>query len=430
MKALREQADTIIHEVLAACNPATSVQKAVAALPLCSGNGRTLLLAVGKAALAMAAAALAVPQFCPQQALVITKYGHAEEAARSVLPMAWRSRLPIREAGHPVPDANSYAATEEAIAMVQGLSSQDRVLLLLSGGGSALFEKPLLPTQEMEQINQQLLASGADITAVNTIRKRLSAVKGGRFAQLCAPAQVITIALSDVLGDDPASIASGPACPDSATSADAKRIVERYGLQLSPQAAGLLEKETPKALSNAEVQVVGGMGIARRAAAGACARLGYRTLLFTPALTGEAAQAGRFFAGLAKKAAREGRRLAIAAGGETVVTLGNSHGLGGRNQETALAAATVLQGHRNGCFFSLGTDGSDGPTDAAGGYADGSTVRQINLSGSCTARDAMQRHDAYHALAISGGLLFTGPTGTNVNDVCVTLVDGGRPASR
>lgn len=424
---MRKQADTIIRAVLDACDPAACVQKAVAALPPCTG--RTVLLAVGKASLAMAAAALSLSGFAPQQVLVITKHGHAGEAELSKLPAHWRRKDIVRQAGHPVPDAAGYAATEEAIAMVRNLTEKDRVVLLLSGGGSALFEKPLLPMRDMEAINRQLLSSGADITAVNTIRKRLSAVKGGRFAQLCAPAHVFTVALSDVLGDDPASIASGPAVPDPTTCGDALRIAEKYRLTLPPEAAALLRQETPKVLPNATVQVVGGMRLARAAAARACKKLGYPVRVFLPALTCEAADAGRFFGALAARAERRGLRLAVVAGGETVVTLAGDHGLGGRNQEAALAAATMLRG-REGCFFSLGTDGTDGPTDAAGGYADGRTCGAIARNGQTTAAAALAKHDAYHALNSCGGLLFTGPTGTNVNDVCVLLVGHGRPAAR
>jgi len=423
----RHRSGKIIKAVLKACDPSLAVGRAVQTLQPC--NGRTLLLAVGKAAVTMAAAALRVPGFSVDRGLAVTKYGHADPAVLAALPEERRRLLRIREAGHPIADSNSYAAAEEAIAMVQGLDKEDRVLLLLSGGGSALFEKPLLPPEEMADINRQLLACGAKISEINTIRKRLSRVKGGRFAALCAPAQVVTVALSDVLGDDPASIASGPACPDPTTCADAISIVERYGLRLGSQALSLLAAETPKSLPNASVQVVGGMGIARAAAARACTMLGYRTKLFLPALTGEAAAAGRFFGALAGKARRENRSLAIVAGGETVVRLGRVHGLGGRNQEAALAAAPLLRGLDDCCFFSLGTDGTDGPTDAAGGYADGETAGRLAACGISPAV-ALRRHDAYHALQSAKGLLFTGPTGTNVNDVCVVLVGSGSPRAR
>lgn len=424
----RKEAEGIIQAVLEASNPEQLVAKAVAELPPC--EGRTILLAVGKAAFAMALAALTTPGFTAHRAMIVTKYGHTNEKRLSALPESIRTILHIREAGHPISDANSYRAAEEAIAMVQNLTANDRVVLLLSGGGSALFEKPLLSADEMEDINQQLLSSGADIGEINTIRKRLSAVKGGRFAQLCAPAQVITIALSDVLSNAPDQIASGPACPDPTICAEAKRIVTHYALNLSPQAQRLLDSETPKELPNASIQIIGGMTFALAAAASACAQYGYQVLLFQPHLTCQAREAGRFFGYLARKASRQGRKLALVAGGETVVNLGRHHGLGGRNQEMALAASLVLQGVPGVCFFSLGTDGTDGPTDAAGGMVDGDTVRRIAASDESTAQESLRIHDAYHALKAADGLLITGPTGTNVNDVCVALVDVGRKGNR
>jgi len=424
----RQQADRIIQATLEASKPEKSVREAVASLPPC--RGKTLLLAVGKAAFAMAVAALTTPGFVAHRAIVITKYGHVDLAAMEALPAESKAILTICEAGHPVPDANSYAATREAIAMVQNLTADDRVLLLLSGGGSALFEQPLLPADEMADINRQLLSSGADIGEINTIRKRFSAVKGGRFAQLCAPARVITIALSDVLSNAPDQIASGPACPDPTTCVEARFIADRYHLQLSAKAGQLLMRETPKWLPNATVRIIGGMTFARKAAAKACAKLGYPVWQFLPPLTCQAQVAGRFFGIVARRAAAQGRRIAIVAGGETVVQLPETHGLGGRNQEMALAAALELQGVDGVCFFSLGTDGTDGPTDAAGGWVDGNTVRAIDASGKITAAQALQAHDAYHALKQSEGLLLTGPTGTNVNDVCVLLVAGGKRENR
>ena len=424
----RKEAEGIVQAILEASSPEPLVAKAVAELPPC--KGRTLLLAVGKAAFAMAMAALMTPGFHVYRAMIVTKYGHSDENRLAALPESFRESLRILEASHPISDVNSYRAAEEAIAMVSDLTEKDRVVLLLSGGGSALFEKPLLPAEEMEDINYQLLSSGAEIGEINTIRKRLSAVKGGRFAKLCAPAQVITIALSDVLSNAPDQIASGIACPDPTTCAEAKRIVTHYALKLSPEAQQLLETETPKELPNAAIQIIGGMTFARAAAASACAQYGYRVMLFQPCLACQAWKAGRFFGFLARKAARQGRKLAIVAGGETIVNLGQHHGLGGRNQEMALAASLVLKGIPGVCFFSLGTDGTDGPTDAAGGIVDGDTVSRIAASGSTTAQDALNTHDAYHALKAAEGLLITGPTGTNVNDVCVALIDAGHLEKR
>jgi len=263
--------------------------------------------------------------------IIITKHGHAQGPIGSLL---------IREAGHPVPDQDTFSATEEALALTDGLTAEDTVLFLLSGGGSALFEAPLVPQEELQSITQSLLASGADIVEMNTIRKRLSAVKGGRFAQHCAPAKVFSIVLSDIIGDPLDMIASGPAYPDSSTCADARRIAEQYGLRLSPEASQCLERETPKVLDNVETLITGSVRELCAAASAACRELGYEPVLLTDSLDCEAREAGAFLAAVARAHQDTDCSLAFLAGGETVVHLTGS-GLGGRNQELALSAAAV-----------------------------------------------------------------------------------------
>ena len=308
-----------------------------------------------------------------------------------------------------MPDDNSFAATQRALALVSGLRADDTVLFLLSGGGSALFEKPLLPAEELQAITQALLACGADIVEINTIRKRLSAVKGGRFA------------LSDILGDPLDMIASGPACPDSSTCAQAAAIAEKYRLALSPAAAALLRQETPKTLPNVTTKITGSVRELCRAAADACRAEGYEPVLLTDCLCCEAREAGSLLGSIARTHAGQGRRRAFIAGGETVVHL-TGHGLGGRNQELALAAAPALAGLRGCCVFSVGSDGTDGPTDAAGGYTDGEALAALTAAG-LNVPHVLADNDAYHALQAVGGLIMTGPTGTNVNDVAVVLTE-------
>ena len=303
------------------------------------------------------------------------------------------------------------------------LGQEDHVLFLLSGGGSALFELPLLPAEELEDLTQQLLASGANVVEINTLRKRLSGVKGGRFAQRCAPAQVFNIILSDVIGDLVDMIASGPTSPDSSTSAQALEIAERYALRLSPQARRLLEQETPKALEHVQTQITGSVRELCAAAAEACRERGYTPVYLTDRLSCEAREAGVFLSEIARSHAEDGISLAYIAGGETVVHL-KGDGLGGRNQELALAAAEGLRGLEQAAVFSVGSDGTDGPTDAAGGYVDGSTARQLDALGEGV-DSYLARNDAYHALAKTDGLIVTGPTGTNVNDVAVVLIRSG-----
>ena len=404
---LRRDADAIIRSSLNAVLPDEAVRRALKAFA--PRGGRVLLVAAGKAAWQMAHAAVEALGRV-DGGVVVTKYGHVKGEIPGVT---------CCEAGHPVPDENSFAVTEKALALVQGLTAEDTVLFLLSGGGSALFERPLLPGEELQDITSQLLASGADIVEMNTIRKRLSAVKGGRFAQACAPAEVFSIVLSDILGDPLDMIASGPAVPDTSTCAQALAIAEKYHLNLSEQAKTLLQQETPKALDNVTTRITGSVRELCTAAANACRELGYEPILLPDQLCCEAREAGSCLGSIVRTHTGHGKKLAYIAGGETVVHL-TGRGLGGRNQELALAAAPAIAG-RNAAVFSVGSDGTDGPTDAAGGYVDGETLAALAAKG-WNVFDTLQHNDAYHALRAVEGLIMTGATGTNVNDVAVALL--------
>lgn len=405
---LHEDALHIVTSAIDAVKPDAAVRRALDGMTF---PGRVFLVAVGKAGWQMAHAALQCLPTPPAQGIVVTKYGHVTADLPGIRCM---------EAGHPVPDENSFAAAQAVLDMTANLSPTDTVLFLLSGGGSALFEKPLVPGAELQSITRQLLACGADIVEMNTIRKRLSAVKGGRFAAHCAPAQVQTIVLSDILGDPPDMIASGPTVPDLSTCDEALKIVQKYDLQLSPAARDCLGSETPKHLDNVNMQIIGSVRELCSAAAAQCRALGYEPLYLTDRLDCEAREAGRFLAAIARSHTADGKKLAFIAGGETVVRLTGS-GLGGRNQEIALAAAENLSGLSNAAVISVGSDGTDGPTDAAGGYADGGTQATLASAGWNIA-DALRQNDAYHALQSVNGLVHTGPTGTNVNDVAIALV--------
>ena len=407
---VRQDARHIMEAALHSAMPGAAVREALEKIEF-DKRGRVLLVAAGKAAYEMAAAAAKTLGDRVSEGVVVTKYGHA----RGPL-----DRITIFEAGHPVPDENSYLATAAAIDLIRDLAPEDSVLFLLSGGGSALFEKPRIPSQELADITKQLLACGADIVEINTIRKRLSAVKGGRFAQLCAPAHVYTVVLSDIIGDPLDMIASGPAYPDSSTCAQAVAIAERYGLHLSADAELLLKSETPKALDNVTTFVTGSVRQLCRAAEDKCRALGYEPITLTASLSCEAREAGAFLAAIARDHQAEQKSIAFLAGGETVVHL-TGHGLGGRNQEIALAAAAGISGCKNTCVFSFGSDGTDGPTDAAGGYADGGTADAL-LDKGFVIPAVLRDNDAYHALKAVDGLIMTGPTGTNVNDLSVVLI--------
>lgn len=406
--SLRSDAQTIISASIRAVQPDAAVRRALQGREF---PDRVVLAAVGKAAWKMAKAARECLGNRMDAGVVVTKYGHV---------LGPIPGCTCYEAGHPVPDGNSFQGTQAVLDLVSGLSERDTVIFLLSGGGSALFEKPLISGEELQDITNQLLSSGADIVEMNTIRKRLSAVKGGRFARMCAPARVFAIVLSDILGDPLDMIASGPACADRSTCEQALSIAEKYGLRLSGEARTLLAQETPKALDNVETQITGSVRELCAAAASAARELGYEPVLLTDQLCCQAREAGSFLASIARTHHSQGRKLAFLAGGETVVKLTGA-GKGGRNQELALSAAQGIDGLDGALVFSLGSDGTDGPTDAAGGIVDGQTAARLRKQG-LSIHQVLENNDAYHALAKADGLIVTGPTGTNVNDVSVLLI--------
>lgn len=410
-EVLRRDAEAVVRSAIDAVRPDAAVRRALTRISLTED---LYLAAVGKAGWQMASAAVRYLDRPLRRGIVLTKYGHVMGEIPGVI---------CREAGHPVPDEGSFRGTREILEMTRGLKAEDMVLFLLSGGGSALFEEPLIPPEELQDVTNQLLACGADIVEMNTIRKRLSAVKGGRFARWCAPARVEAVILSDIVGDPLDMIASGPAAADPSTCAQAREIVRKYRLRLSPAALECLDRETPKMVENVHTQVIGSVRELCRAAAAKCEALGFRPQILTDRLGGEAREAGTMLARKAKEVPPGTGRTALIAGGETVVHL-TGNGLGGRNQEIALAAAEELRGVRDAALISVGSDGTDGPTDAAGGYADGGTFDALLRRGIRIA-DVLRNNDAYHALDAVDCLIRTGPTGTNVNDVTVALIDRG-----
>ncbi|MDE6406463.1 MAG: glycerate kinase [Lachnospiraceae bacterium] len=406
---LREDAEQIVRKSIQAVLPDEAVRKALTGKRF--GRGKIYMVAAGKAGWQMASTAADILGDRLEAGIVATKYDHV----KGKIP-----RTMCYEAGHPVPDENSFFAAQAALDLAARATAEDTVIFLLSGGGSALFEKPLVPGKELKDITEQLLACGADIVEINTIRKRLSAVKGGRFALACEPARVFGIVLSDILGDPLDMIASGPAYPDASTCDEAVGIAEKYKLRLTDEAWALLKKETPKTLSNVETQIMGSVSDLCRAAASACEELGYEAVILTDRLACEAREAGRFLSAIAKSHQNTEKSLAFLAGGETVVHL-TGKGMGGRNQELALAAAEGIAGLEDTAVFSVGSDGTDGPTDAAGGYCDADTKEKLAAEG-VSVYEALLDNDAYHALEKVNGLLVTGATGTNVNDVSVLLI--------
>ncbi|MDO4475162.1 MAG: glycerate kinase [Lachnospiraceae bacterium] len=407
--SVRQDADRIIKEAIQKVLPDEAVAQALEGKEF--GTGRLYIVAAGKAGWQMAKAAGEILGERLTKGVVVTKYDHV----KAPLP-----NMDCYEAGHPVPDENSFKGTQAALNLVSDLQAEDTVLFLLSGGGSALFEKPLVSGEELADITKQLLACGADIVEMNTIRKRLSSVKGGKFAKLCEPARVYSIVLSDILGDPLDMIASGPAYPDSSTCEMAQAIARKYDLKLSEQAWELLAQETPKELFNVETQITGSVRNLCAAAKKACEDLGYETIVLTDQLDCVAREAGAFLASIARSHANTDKSLAFIAGGETVVHL-TGKGKGGRNQELALAAAAGIAGLEDTAVFSVGSDGTDGPTDAAGGYVDGQTQEQLKAQG-ISIFEVLKENDAYHALEKTNGLVITGATGTNVNDFAAVLI--------
>lgn len=406
---IQEEAMQIIETALHDAKPDEAVKRALADLPEVSG--KIVLVSFGKAAWSMSAAAEHVLGDKISEGICITKYGHVQGKIPHVT---------CYEAGHPVPDENSFSATRKAEALVHNLSSDDLVLLLVSGGGSALFEDPLIAPQELQDITKQLLACGADITEINIIRKRLSDVKGGKFAEKCRPARVFSIVLSDIIGDPLDSIASGPAYPDSHTCQEALAIADKYALKLSDRARSLLNVETPKQLDHVETRITGSVRQLCRSAENECIRLGYQPVFLTSSLNCEAKEAGGFLASIARDHQNIETSTAWILGGETIVHLHGS-GLGGRNQELVLSAAAGIGDCHDTCIFSIGSDGTDGPTDAAGGIVDEHTCDNLKSQG-ISISSVLADNDSYHALKRAGALVITGPTGTNVNDLTVLLI--------
>lgn len=414
MDQMQKEAQIIIEESIQNMLPHRAVEKALANK---SFTGNIIVVAIGKAAWTMAKAAKNILGSSIKKGVIVTKYHHS---------MGDIEGFEIIEAGHPVPDGNSVFGTIRAIEAVKGLTEKDQVVFLVSGGGSALFEKPVeeLSLEDIIKVTGDLLKSGANIVEMNTIRKHLSDVKGGRFAAFCAPAKVYSIVLSDVIGDRLDSIASGPAYPDSSTVMDVKNIIKKYKLEFKETIWKALNKETPKELSNVETVITGSVNELCNTVAENVKKLGYTPYVLSSALECEAKDAGKFLSSMAREV--HNRNLygikvpcAIIVGGETTVKI-QGNGLGGRNQELALTAAKGIAGLKNTLIFSLGSDGTDGPTDAAGGMVDGDTLDKLNRLG-MDYEEILNNNDSYHGLKAVDGLIMTGATGTNVNDVMVVL---------
>ena len=418
-KQMREEAGRMISGIIGKVLPGSAVKKA---LQNYADNRPVRVLAVGKAAFEMAGAAQEVLQENISHGLVITKYGHSKGEIKG---------FDILEAAHQVPNENSVLGARKAMEMVREAGEGERILLLISGGGSSLMEMPEegLSLEDIQAVTGKLLGCGASIQEINRIRKRLSAVKGGKLAALCPQAEIHQIVLSDIIDDDLEQIASGPACEDTTTNETVREILRKYRISFPPPVMEKLFRETPKHINNVTSEIIGSVRELCRSAADFAGESGYRPLILSTGMDCEAREAGRFISSVARTVYTGGGKedtlhtlkppCALIFGGETVVTV-RGEGKGGRNQEMALSVALGIDGMENVVFFSIGSDGTDGPTDAAGGMVDGATASRIREKGLSPER-LLEENDSYHGLKCAGDLVVTGPTGTNVNDVAVLL---------
>ena len=417
-----------------AVNRALPLHNTAAFLPT-PPKGRTLVLGAGKAAGAMAQAVEAHwPAEAALSGLVVTRYEHIPPRPAGLV-----QRIEVVQAAHPVPDAAGIAAAQRIMDLTRGLTEDDLVLCLISGGGSALLSLPAegLTLQDKQRINKELLQSGATIAEMNCVRKHLSAVKGGRLALACAPARVVTLAISDVPGDEPSVIASGPTVPDTSTCADALAILQRFGIVLPASvsaalASGLLETPKPGGpeFDQTELHLIATPGQSLQAAAQAARQAGLSAYVLSDEMEGESREVGKVHAALARFVANRGEPFArpcvIISGGETTVTVrtpapGSARGRGGRAGEFCLGLAQALQGQPKVWALAADTDGIDGLENNAGARVEPATLSRA-LAAGMKIEDFLARNDAYGYFSALDDLVTTGPTFTNVNDFRALLV--------
>jgi glycerate 2-kinase len=414
----------IFDAAVASADPAAAVLRHLPEKP----KGRCVVIGAGKASVAMAAALDRAWRDVDLAGVVVTRHGQRGSAGR----------IEVLEASHPTPDAMSEEAGRRILAAVKGLTADDLVVALMSGGGSALMVLPAgdMTLADKQAVNRSLLASGANIVEMNAVRKHLSAIKGGRLALAAHPAKVVTLAISDIPGDDPAAIASGPTVADSSTLADVHEIIKRYDLDLPPSASAVLasDRETPKTLAaqNA-VRVIAAPKLALEAAARAATKAGLTPLMLGDAIEGESRELGTVMAGIARSVRLNGLPVkapaVLLSGGETTVTIGKGRaGRGGRNTEFLLGFAVAMAGEPDVFAFAGDSDGIDGTEDAAGAIVTPDTLARARLA-NLDPRAYLAMHDSYSFFAGIGDLIRTGPTGTNVNDIRAILITrGGRQA--
>jgi len=413
----RDALNRIFMAAVASADPAKVLHHHLPSPP----KGRCVVVGAGKASAAMAAALEAAWPHVDLSGVVVTRYGHAVPT----------TRIEIIEASHPVPDDMSAEAAKRILAAVEGLTADDMVIALISGGGSALMVAPAegMTLADKMAVNRALLASGATISEMNAVRKHLSRIKGGRLALAAKPAKVVSLLISDVPGDDPSEIASGPTVADQSDIKTVREIVSRYELDLPETVRKVLKKgeETPKAGDiDEDVRMIAAPSLALQAAADEAVRLGLTPLILGDSLEGESKDVGAVMAGIALSASRKGLPLkgpaVLLSGGETTVTIGRGPaGKGGRNTEFLLSLALTLKGAEGIWAIAGDSDGIDGVEDAAGALVTPDTLVRMRNTG-IDPRQSLVTHDSYTAFKAAGDLVVTGPTLTNVNDIRAILI--------
>ncbi len=407
-KTLRSHAKMICETAISENMPNEAVRRALEGKNF---DGKVILVSIGKAGWEMANTAAELLKERLDKGIVITKYHHSKGEIKNV---------EIYEAGHPVVDFQGVAATKRALELTSGLTERDTVLFLVSGGGSALFESIDCPLEKMQELTRELLNSGATINEMNAVRKHVSNVKGGKFARHVYPAGVYAIVLSDVVGNDLSTIASGPATADNTTSFQCLEILKKYGITLDSEMTEIIKNETPKVIENATHIVSGSVSELVESGKRRALSLGYEVMVMDDGVTCDATEIAEKIGALADKYKDRESPLAIFFGGEVTIRV-TGNGKGGRNQELALLCAEKIKDLENMAVFCIGSDGTDGPTDAAGGYVDSDSWGKIAKKGK-TPREYLKNNDSYNALALCDGLIFTGATGTNVNDLYALLI--------
>lgn len=410
--------EELFHAAVKAADPFEAIRSHLPEKP----KGRTLVIGAGKAASQMAQAfERAWPH--PFEGLVVARHG----------PVAECKRIKVLQAAHPVPDGAGLAASAALMGAVQGLTADDLVIALISGGGSALLPAPPEGFSLADEValNQALLASGAPISGMNVVRKHFSLIKGGRLAALAHPARVISLIVSDVPGDNPSFVASGPTVPDESDAEEALRIIRDYRISLPQNVVDFIGGEkapmpSDAAFAHNEVHVIASARVSLEAAAKLAREKGVEPLILSDCIEGEAKDIGRMHAALAKEfagGASVAKPMVLLSGGETTVTIGSgAYGKGGRNSEFLLSAALDLQGTQRITALAADTDGIDGSENNAGAFCDGQTVARIRAAGG-DARSYLAGHDAWSAFDLAGDLFVPGPTGTNVNDFRAFLLE-------